>query len=516
MTKKTIAITVASILSATVTSEVSAKTYQVEKGDSLWKIAKKFHTTIPKLKEWNELSNDSIIPNQVLTVSEPVTSKSNVKKTYTVQAGDTLIAIANKHNISLAELKLWNNLNSDLIYPGDTLVISPEDEKMTTSKQTKPSNIYTVKKGDSLWKIAYQHGTTVAYLKQLNHLHSNLIFPNQQIQLTANKKYIVKAGDTLSSIAKAYGVTVKDLKKWNKLSTDLIQIGQKLTIKNIAPNYKSEKKTIKELKTEAKNRKHSPAKTNTNISQPKQQTKPTKNRNKIKSHHPNVTESNPTNEQKNEGKIQKTTKIDKTDLKNKPKEEKTHKQVNTDVKKEQKQQNKKKQEMKNNKKEPVQQIEKKQEMKSNKKEPEQQKNINEKENVPQQKKSNKSPSNDIEKDRKSTNHSTSVKQQNQPITKSKAPKEMTMTATAYTAACDGCSGITYTGINLNENRHAKVIAVDPSVIPLGSKVEVEGYGQAIAGDIGSAIQGNKIDIHVPTKEEAYNWGVRTVKVKILD
>ena len=213
MTKKTIAITVASILSATVTSEVSAKTYQVEKGDSLWKIAKKFHTTIPKLKEWNELSNDSIIPNQVLTVSEPVTSKSNVKKTYTVQAGDTLIAIANKHNISLAELKLWNNLNSDLIYPGDTLVISPEDEKMTTSKQTKPSNIYTVKKGDSLWKIAYQHGTTVAYLKQLNHLHSNLIFPNQQIQLTANKKYIVKAGDTLSSIAKTYGVTVKGLKK---------------------------------------------------------------------------------------------------------------------------------------------------------------------------------------------------------------------------------------------------------------------------------------------------------------
>ncbi|GGM33403.1 cell wall-binding protein YocH [Paraliobacillus quinghaiensis] len=95
-------------------------------------------------------------------------------------------------------------------------------------------------------------------------------------------------------------------------------------------------------------------------------------------------------------------------------------------------------------------------------------------------------------------------------------KTMTMTATAYTAECAGCSGITSTGINLNEDRNKKVIAVDPNVIPLGTKVHVEGYGEAIAGDIGGAIKGNKIDIHVPTKDEAFKWGVRTVKVTILD
>src|SRR5690625_6441278 len=93
---------------------------------------------------------------------------------------------------------------------------------------------------------------------------------------------------------------------------------------------------------------------------------------------------------------------------------------------------------------------------------------------------------------------------------------MNMTATAYTAECDGCSGITYTGLNLNEDRHKKVIAVDPNVIPLGTRVHVEGYGEAIAGDIGSAIKGNKIDIHVPTKDEAFSWGVREVVVTILD
>ena len=97
-----------------------------------------------------------------------------------------------------------------------------------------------------------------------------------------------------------------------------------------------------------------------------------------------------------------------------------------------------------------------------------------------------------------------------------AGKTLTVTATAYTAECNGCSGITYTGVNLNENRNAKVIAVDPNVIPLGSKVYVEGYGEAIAADIGGAIKGNKIDLHVPTKEEAYKWGVRTVDITILD
>lgn len=94
-------------------------------------------------------------------------------------------------------------------------------------------------------------------------------------------------------------------------------------------------------------------------------------------------------------------------------------------------------------------------------------------------------------------------------------KEMIVSSTAYTASCNGCSGITATGINLKANPGLKVIAVDPSVIPLGSKVYVEGYGYAIAGDTGGAIKGNKIDVFIPTQEEAYRWGNRQVKIKIL-
>jgi uncharacterized protein YabE (DUF348 family) len=94
-------------------------------------------------------------------------------------------------------------------------------------------------------------------------------------------------------------------------------------------------------------------------------------------------------------------------------------------------------------------------------------------------------------------------------------RTLTVTATAYTAGCTGCSGVTATGINLNKNRNMKVIAVDPNVIPLGTRVHVEGYGEAIAGDTGGAIKGNKIDVHVATTSEANRWGVRTVKLTIL-
>ncbi|WP_305880120.1 3D domain-containing protein [Sporosarcina sp. Marseille-Q4943] len=94
--------------------------------------------------------------------------------------------------------------------------------------------------------------------------------------------------------------------------------------------------------------------------------------------------------------------------------------------------------------------------------------------------------------------------------------EMTVTATAYTAYCTGCSGTTAYGIDLRANPDQKVIAVDPSIIPLGTKVWVEGYGEAIAGDVGSAIKGHKIDVFIPTYESAMEWGVKKVKLKIIN
>lgn len=94
-------------------------------------------------------------------------------------------------------------------------------------------------------------------------------------------------------------------------------------------------------------------------------------------------------------------------------------------------------------------------------------------------------------------------------------KEFYVSSTAYTASCNGCSGKTATGIDLHANPGAKIIAVDPSVIPLGTKVYVEGYGYAIAADTGTRIKGNKIDVFFASQSDAYRWGQRTVKIKIL-
>ncbi|TJZ40570.1 LysM peptidoglycan-binding domain-containing protein [Priestia megaterium] len=104
-----------------------------------------------------------------------------------------------------------------------------------------------------------------------------------------------------------------------------------------------------------------------------------------------------------------------------------------------------------------------------------------------------------------------------PVQESKSvSKEITVEATAYTAYCAGCSGITATGIDLRSNPNRKVIAVDPRVIPLGSHVYVEGYGEAIAGDTGGAIKGTRVDLFMASQSSALNWGRKTVKLQILD
>ncbi|PGK32313.1 peptidoglycan-binding protein [Priestia megaterium] len=109
-----------------------------------------------------------------------------------------------------------------------------------------------------------------------------------------------------------------------------------------------------------------------------------------------------------------------------------------------------------------------------------------------------------------------AQQQQQQSQQQASGKSMTVEATAYTANCAGCSGTTATGVNLKSNPNQRVIAVDPSVIPLGSKVYVEGYGQAVAADTGGAIKGNRIDVFVSSDSAAQDWGRRSVKITVID
>ncbi|WP_286178645.1 G5 and 3D domain-containing protein [Bacillus sp. B4EP4a] len=113
---------------------------------------------------------------------------------------------------------------------------------------------------------------------------------------------------------------------------------------------------------------------------------------------------------------------------------------------------------------------------------------------------------------------TTVAQASRGVTNvsSSSGKEIYVSSTAYTASCKGCSGVTSTGVDLKSNPGAKIIAVDPNLIPMGSKVYVDGYGYAVAADKGGAIKGNRIDVFFSSKNDAYRWGVKRVKVRVLD
>ena len=141
---------------------------------------------------------------------------------YVVKKGDSLWSIAKKYNMTVDELKSINNLKSNLLSIGQRLKIKESDDNQ---------NIYIVKKGDTLYKIANMYGTAVDNLKALNNLKNNNLSIGQKLIVPSkNKIYIVQKGDSLWSIARKYDTTVDSIKRNNNLSTNVLQIGQKLKI----------------------------------------------------------------------------------------------------------------------------------------------------------------------------------------------------------------------------------------------------------------------------------------------
>lgn len=143
--------------------------YIVKKGDSLYSIANKYNTTVDELKRINNLTSNILSIGQVLKL--PSDKANNVEKeentiSYTVKKGDSLYSIARKYDTTIDRIKDLNNLTTNLLSIGQVLLI-PTDTNLETT--------YTVQKGDSLYSIAKKYNTTVDRLKQLNNLTSNLL-----------------------------------------------------------------------------------------------------------------------------------------------------------------------------------------------------------------------------------------------------------------------------------------------------------------------------------------------------
>lgn len=195
---------------------------------------------------------------------------AEASSTYTIKSGDSLWKIATQHNVTVTDLKNWNNLSSDAIHPNQVIKVASATASVTPSPPpaatVQPAGnavaAYTVKAGDTLSKIASLHKTTVSKLQELNNISGHLIYAGQNIKVTAAasspapgaaapqppaaappvtppapaagtaRTHTVASGDTLSAIAYRNGISVTQLMNWNGLTSSMIRIGQMLKIEN--------------------------------------------------------------------------------------------------------------------------------------------------------------------------------------------------------------------------------------------------------------------------------------------
>ena len=199
--------------------------YIVKRGDTLYSISNKYNISVDELKRINNLIDNNLSIGQIIKLK----STDNNNPIYVVQKGDTLYSIARNNNVSIDDLIRINNLNNPNLYIGQELYIPSKEESSTSEYE-----IYTVKKGDSLWKISKEYDITIPKLTELNNLTNYNLQINQKLLVPKKDKrektYIVQSGDSLWSIAKKYNLTVDELKEKNNLTSNLLSIGQELII----------------------------------------------------------------------------------------------------------------------------------------------------------------------------------------------------------------------------------------------------------------------------------------------
>lgn len=268
----------------TPTTPENGTKYTVKAGDSVWGIANRYGISMNDLISWNNIKNNMIHPGQVLIVSSSAAGNNNGGTTnptdpttptnpttpangdkYTVKAGDSVWAIANKYGISMNDLISWNNIKNNMIHPGDVLTVSKTATGNTNNNNNNSNNnnsnsnngnqtsnkTYTVKSGDSVWAISNRYGISMADLVKWNNIRNNFIYPGQKLVVSqgattgnsnnnntnstnpgqaSGKTYTVKAGDSVWGIANRNGISMAQLIKANNIKNNFIYPGQVLKL----------------------------------------------------------------------------------------------------------------------------------------------------------------------------------------------------------------------------------------------------------------------------------------------
>lgn len=204
-------------------------TYTVKKGDTLYSISKNQNIPIDTIIKLNNLTSSNLEIGQQLKLKSDSNNSSN-KNQYIVQRGDTLYSLALKYNTTVDKLRKLNNLNTNTLTIGQILVLPIETD-------IDEYDIYVAKKGDSLWSISRKFNIDINDLIELNNLKDLTLQKNQSILVPKQQEnietdlYIVKKGDTLWSISNKLNIPVQTLKELNNLNSNLLKVNQQLKIK---------------------------------------------------------------------------------------------------------------------------------------------------------------------------------------------------------------------------------------------------------------------------------------------
>jgi murein DD-endopeptidase MepM/ murein hydrolase activator NlpD len=256
--------------SAAALPDTEAVSHVVRTGENLNAIAARYGVSVDSIIAANGLNNPNLIyAGQVLTIPRVVQAAAGQAQVYTVSPGDTLSSISRRYSVSVNELVATNGLaNPNAIYVGQTLRVpgDPAPAAQPSTEQTVSealtvapveSAAYTLRRGDSLYRISLVYGITVDDLLAANDLaNPNAIYPGLTIRIPAGgaqttvaaappgeaqngttvaaaspKTYVIRPGDTLSKIAIQYQVTVDGIVAANGLvAPDSIYAGQTLNI----------------------------------------------------------------------------------------------------------------------------------------------------------------------------------------------------------------------------------------------------------------------------------------------
>lgn len=210
---------------------VSANTYVVKRGDSLYSIANKLGVSVEDLKNANGISGNLINVGQTLVIPGSAGVSPGDYAVYTVKRGDSLWSIANQYGISVNDIVDYNNLGTTMLQIGQQLLIPGVNNDNVSDNVM--GIVYVVKSGDTLWNIAKKYNVNVNDIKSANNLTSNMLSIGQELVIPETsdyETYVVKSGDSLWKIAQNYDVNVNDLISLNNLQSTVLQIGQTLLI----------------------------------------------------------------------------------------------------------------------------------------------------------------------------------------------------------------------------------------------------------------------------------------------